>query len=102
MSPGKGKEWKEGFARCEDGSAYTANAGSYQRNAFGLYDMIGNVWEWTADCWNASYQGAPTEGQAWLTGDCALRVARGGSWHNDPRNARSALRHGDDTGHRNN
>ena len=80
VSPGKGMQWKEGFAKCDDGSAYTANVGSYQRNAFGLFDMIGNVWEWTEDCWNASYQGAPTEGQAWLTGDCALRVDRGGSW----------------------
>lgn len=62
--------------------------------------MIGNVWEWTADCWNASYQGAPTEGQAWLTGDCALRVDRGGSWGYLPRNARSAHRSRDVTGNR--
>lgn len=92
LSQGKDKKWNEGFARCEDGSAYTANAGSHQRNAFGLYDMIGNVWEWTEDCWNTSYEGAPTDGRAWLTGNCVFRVDRGGSWLLNPRHARAANR----------
>lgn len=51
-----------------------------QPNAWGLHDMSGNVWEWTQDCWNTNYHGAPTDGSAWLSGDCTGRVLRGGSW----------------------
>ena len=61
-------------------AARTAPVGSFQPNAFGLYDMHGNVEEWVADCWNGSYAGAPTDGSAWLQGDCSGRVLRGGSW----------------------
>ena len=78
---------------CTDGHYFTAPAGGYAANRFGLYDMLGNVWEWTEDCWNASYAGAPSHGAAWLTGDCAQRVCRGGSWSTAPRFARSAARH---------
>ncbi|HRF73533.1 MAG TPA: formylglycine-generating enzyme family protein [Accumulibacter sp.] len=63
-----------------------------QANAFGLYDMSGNVWEWTEDCWNGSYNGAPSDGSAWTSGDCGRRVLRGGSWYNEPQYARSAKR----------
>ncbi len=78
---------------CNDGSAYTAAVGSYKPNAFGLYDMIGNVWEWTEDCWNRSYAGAPSDGAAWTTGECSVgRVLRGGSWYFIPRYARLATR----------
>jgi len=77
---------------CTDGHYFTAPAGGYQPNRFGLYDMIGNVWEWTEDCWNASYAGAPADASAWLGGDCAQRVERGGSWSTVPRFARSAAR----------
>ncbi len=45
---------------CTDGHYFTAPAGGYSPNRFGLYDMLGNVWEWTEDCWNANYAGAPT------------------------------------------
>ena len=43
--------------------------------------MIGNVWEWVQDCWNASYKGAPADGSAWESGTCGQRVLRGGSWY---------------------
>jgi formylglycine-generating enzyme required for sulfatase activity len=49
-------------------------------NSFGLHDMIGNVWEWTQDCWNVNYLGAPSDGSAWTNGSCLRRVLRGGSW----------------------
>ena len=78
---------------CTDGHYFTAPAGGYSPNRFGLYDMLGNVWEWTEDCWNASYAGAPPDGVAWLSGDCSQRVCRGGSWSTVPRFARSATRH---------
>ena len=77
---------------CNDGSAYTAGVGSYKPNAFGLYDMIGNAWEWTEDCRNANYSGAPSDGSAWTSGDCGGRVLRGGSWLYTPQIARAARR----------
>lgn len=52
-----------------------------QANVWGLYDMSGNVLEWTEDCWNSDLTGAPTNGSAWTTGECNRRVQRGGSWH---------------------
>jgi len=68
--------------------------GSFPPNPFGLYDMSGNVWEWVQDCWNESYAGPhlPTQGQAWLSGDCERRVVRGGAFNNSPAYARSAFR----------
>lgn len=53
---------------------------SFKANAFGLFDLHGNVWEWLEDCWQPNYQGAPADGSAWRQGDCAIRVLRGGSW----------------------
>jgi formylglycine-generating enzyme required for sulfatase activity len=50
-------------------------------NDFGLHVMFGNAAEWVADCYNATFQGAPTDGTAWLEGDCSRRIARGGGWH---------------------
>ena len=70
----------------------TAPVGSFAANQFGLYDMVGNVWEWTEDCWHDSYEGAPADGSAWTSGDCNLRVVRGGSWSDDPDFLRSAYR----------
>ena len=66
--------------------------GRFQPNAFGLYDVHGNVWEWVQDCWNMNYAGAPRDGQAWEAGDCDQRVARGGSWYYAPDVLRSASR----------
>ncbi len=80
------------IAPCNDGHAYTAPTGSFPANDFGLYDMAGNVWQWTADCWNESYKGAPSDGSAWVAGDCGRRVLRGGSWINNPRVLRAANR----------
>lgn len=68
------------------------SVGSYPANIFGLHDMPGNVWEWTQDCWNSSYDGAPSDGSAWISGDCHQRVARGGSWSGEVGYVRSALR----------
>ncbi|MGQ0677139.1 MAG: SUMF1/EgtB/PvdO family nonheme iron enzyme [Rhodospirillales bacterium] len=70
----------------------TTPVGSFPANAFGLCDMHGNVWEWVEDCWNATYDGAPGDGTAWLTGECSRRILRGGSWDNDPGDVRSAYR----------
>ncbi len=63
-------------------------------NQFGLHDMIGNVAEWTEDCWQSNYQNAPVDGSAWLSGNCSLRVLRGGSWGDDPQNLRTTVRDG--------
>jgi formylglycine-generating enzyme required for sulfatase activity len=70
----------------------TAPVGSFPPNAFGLYDMHGNVWEWVADCWNDEYTGAPADGLAWLGGDCTGRVLRGGSWEDYQGDVRAAAR----------
>jgi formylglycine-generating enzyme required for sulfatase activity len=78
----------------------TAPVGSFAPNAFGLYDMIGNVLEWTQDCWNDNYTGAPMEGLPWLKGDCGWRVVRGGSWYGDPGNALVADRVRYESGYR--
>jgi formylglycine-generating enzyme required for sulfatase activity len=59
---------------------YTAPVGSFPANPFGLYDMAGNVWQLTEDCRHPTYDGAPADGSAWVSGDCDSRTARGGSW----------------------
>ena len=69
-----------------------ARVDSFGPNPFGLYDMLGNVWQWTGDCWNETYLGAPGDGTARRTGDCSKRVLRGGSWSNLPVFVRSAAR----------
>jgi formylglycine-generating enzyme required for sulfatase activity len=74
----------------------TTPVGAYPANVFKLHDMHSNVWDWCQDCWNANYNGAPTDGSARTTGDCSLRVLRGGSWYNDPQKFRSAFRLGGD------
>jgi formylglycine-generating enzyme required for sulfatase activity len=73
---------------------HTAPVGSFAANGFGLYDMVGNVWEWTQDCYHDSYEKAPTDGSDWTGVDCSLRVIRGGSWDAGPMYLRSASRQG--------
>jgi formylglycine-generating enzyme required for sulfatase activity len=85
---------------CDDGYPETAPVGKFRPNAFRLYDMLGNVSEWTQDCWNGSYQGAPINGSAWLSGECNQRVVRGGSWSIEPGLVRSADRDRGDSDYR--
>ena len=71
-----------------------SDVGSFAPNPFGLYGMLGNVWQWTADCWHRSYLGAPANGRPWIEKGCAKHVLRGGSWDNVPVFIRSAARSG--------
>jgi formylglycine-generating enzyme required for sulfatase activity len=71
---------------------FTAPVGKFKPNAFGLYDMIGNAWQWTEDCRHDNYNGAPTDGSAWKSGDCGFHLTRGGSWEADPKLLRAAAR----------
>ena len=97
-----GKRIGSNHANCNFcGGRYTKTipVGSLAPNPFGLYETSGNVWEWTLDCWNGSYDGAPSDGSAWLSGGCSAgpeffhqRVIRGGSWITFARKVRSANR----------
>jgi formylglycine-generating enzyme required for sulfatase activity len=69
------------FFSCRDGFVYTAPVGSFPPNPFGLYDVIGNIWEWVQDCYFATYEGAPGDSSAWLVDGCERRVVRGGGWY---------------------
>ena len=84
--------WAE---RCDDRFPAAAPAGSFPPNAWGFHDMLGNVWEWVADCWHADYSGAPADGSAWLAESCRKYVNRGGGWGNNLRALRLSSRDGD-------
>ncbi|MFM0482961.1 SUMF1/EgtB/PvdO family nonheme iron enzyme [Paraburkholderia strydomiana] len=80
-----GDQMRKGTANCKDcGEPWHKEgpepAGSFAPNPYGLHDMNGSVWEWTADCWHNSYQSAPADGRAWESPTCDMRVIRGGSW----------------------
>ena len=72
--------------------AQTTDVGRFYPNAFGLYDMHGNVHEWCEDCWHGNYRKAPKDGSVWISTD-VFRLLRGGSWYNIPNYCRSAYRH---------
>jgi formylglycine-generating enzyme required for sulfatase activity len=77
---------------CDDGYVYTAPVGSFKANSFGLNDMLGNVFQWTDDCWHADYAGVPTDGSSRTYGDCTERELRGGSWFTTPDFVRASYR----------
>lgn len=80
---------------CDDGFADVAPVGSFAPNAFGLHDMIGNVWEWAEDCSSLSYFGRPVDQRAWVwEGGCKRRIQRGGGWSTGPERSRPGF-HGD-------
>lgn len=77
---------------CRDGFVNTAPVGSFKANAFGVSDMLGNVFEWTQDCWHEDYAKAPIDGSARMDGDCSQHELRGGSWFSSPAFVRPAYR----------
>lgn len=79
--------------KCADGYVYTSPVESYRPNAWGLYDMLGDVWQWTADCAHDNYIGAPSDGSAWTSGACNEYIYRGASWYDGSWLLRSATRH---------
>jgi formylglycine-generating enzyme required for sulfatase activity/serine/threonine protein kinase len=94
-------------ALCDDHFARLAPVGSFTANAFGLFDMLGNAWEWTQDCWHDTFVDAPVDGSAIDAKECPTRVIRGGSWRAKPESLRSYSRglstpdhRGDDLGFR--
>jgi len=89
--PGDGRANCRGCSSAGD-IGKTVEVGSFAANAWGLHDVHGNVWEWVQDCWNRNYEGAPGDGSARSSGDCARRVTRGGSWLATPGYMRSANR----------
>ncbi|MDX2193235.1 MAG: SUMF1/EgtB/PvdO family nonheme iron enzyme [Gemmatimonadales bacterium] len=82
----------EGANACADGRVFTGPAGTLAPNGFGLHDMAGSLWEWTADCYGESYAGTPRDGRGRDGADCPTRVMRGGSWSNIPVLLRPAAR----------
>jgi formylglycine-generating enzyme required for sulfatase activity/class 3 adenylate cyclase len=100
-----GDQLHPGMADCKNCSAASSVAaerpmkvGSFKPNPFGLYDMGGGVDQWVEDCWHRNYQGAPSDGSAWVDGDCVSHVIRSGSWRNDASYVRPANRDHYDTG----
>lgn len=84
--------WAE---KCDDHFAAAAPVGSFPPNAWGFSDMLGNVWEWVADCWHADYSKAPNDGSVWLADNCRKRVNRGGGWGNNANALRLSSRDAD-------
>lgn len=89
-----GRRWQNAFEGYGDGAWGPSRVGQFAPNAFGLYDMGGNVSEWVADCWHDNFRRAPRDGVAWFNPGCRVRVMRGGSWASSPAQSRSAWRQG--------
>jgi formylglycine-generating enzyme required for sulfatase activity len=85
---------------CKDGYVNTAPVASFKANAFGIYDMLGNVLEWTQDCWHDDYSKAPVDGSARLDGACVEHELRGGSWFSSPAFVRLSYRNHSASGYR--
>jgi formylglycine-generating enzyme required for sulfatase activity/predicted Ser/Thr protein kinase len=92
--------WK--VHQCNDGYVYSAPVGSFAPNGFGLYDMLGNAFEWVQDCWHADYRGSPSDGSAWMSGACSQHDMRGGSWFTAPPHVSVAARNRFEEGYRSN
>ena len=94
-----GEEADSGLFKCRDRYVFTAPVGSFRSNAFGLYDMLGNVWQWTADCYTNNYGDAQSSkednNKEENNEGCSTRVLRGGSWNSPRTETRSAYRHGE-------
>ena len=94
-----GDQFQNGMASCKNCTTaeQPTKVGSFKPNPFGLYDMGGSVDQWVEDCWHRTYQGAPSDGSAWVENQCASHVLRSGSWRNDSRYVRVSNRDGYDT-----
>ena len=90
---GSPKSWTNKLV-CTAPHSFTMPVGSFPSNPFGLNDMIGNAYEWIADCFHPTYAGAPVDGSAWLEPDCKQQMLRGGAFHSSPWLARIAARGG--------
>jgi formylglycine-generating enzyme required for sulfatase activity len=80
------------YLACTDGYSHTAPVGSFKANAFGLYDLMGNVWEWVEDCYGRNLTEIPADGSARASGDCREHTVRGGAWSTPARMLRTAVR----------
>jgi formylglycine-generating enzyme required for sulfatase activity/predicted Ser/Thr protein kinase len=87
---------------CTDGYVYTAPVGSFEANVFGIHDMVGNLFEWVADCWPSDLEQSPLDGQAPTGSDCLYRVLRGGSWFTPPEYVHTAFNNRFDPNYRSN
>ncbi|NEQ51950.1 MAG: SUMF1/EgtB/PvdO family nonheme iron enzyme [Leptolyngbya sp. SIO3F4] len=93
------KRKQANFGKAKSSTEQTTTVGKFPPNNFGLHDMHGNVWEWCLDYRHQNYEGAPSDGSAWIEGgDSKYRMLRGGSWYNNPFYCRSAYRGWEDPG----
>lgn len=91
--------WKESF-QCSDRWWLPSPVGIYRPNMFGVYDMLGNLWEWVEDCHNPGYETASGDGRPRTCGECGRRIIRGASWSTKPSGVRFGNRARAATNHR--